>query len=43
VGVFSKDAPLPMLAAYKDKCLVVTKNNKKAKFLVEGKDPNPKH
>lgn len=43
VGVFSKDAPLPMLAAYKDKCLVVTKNNKKAKFLVEGKDLNPKH
>lgn len=41
LGVFSKDDPLPMLTVYKDKCLVVTKNNKKAKYLVEGKDPNP--
>lgn len=41
LGVFSKDAPLPMLAVNRDKCLVVTKNNKKAKFLVEGRDPDP--
>jgi hypothetical protein len=39
--LFSSDRP-PMMTVYRDKCLVMSKSQKKAKFLIEGKDPTGK-
>jgi hypothetical protein len=36
----SKDDPLPLMAVYKDRCLIVTAPNKRAQYLSEGKTLN---
>ena len=38
---FNAGKEMPLMSVYKTQCLVQNKKRDKAKFLVEGKDPNP--